>query len=115
MPSDCLFCAIGRGSIGSDVVRQDDDVMVFRDIAAQAPVHVLAIPKRHFANVAALVEADRDLAAKLLATAASVAEELGIDGTGYRLVMNTGADGGQTVDHVHIHLLGARHLGWPPG
>lgn len=115
MRNDCLFCAIGSGDIPSSVVGEDDEVLVFRDIAPQAPVHVLVIPKRHFANMAALVGAEPDLAARLLATAVQTATELGIADSGYRLVVNTGPDGGQAVDHVHLHLLGQRQLGWPPG
>lgn len=115
MRNDCLFCAIGNGEIPSSVVAEDDEVLVFRDIAPQAPVHVLVIPKRHFPNMAVLVGAEPDLAARLLTTAAQTASDLGIAVSGYRVVVNTGSDGGQTVDHVHLHLLGQRQLGWPPG
>lgn len=115
MADDCLFCAIASQTIPADVVRADEDVLAFRDIAPQAPVHVLVIPRRHFPNIAALAAEDVALTTKLLATAAALADELGVADSGYRLVLNTGPDGGQTVDHVHVHLLGQRQLGWPPG
>lgn len=115
MAEDCLFCAIASQRIPADVVRADDDVVAFRDIAPQAPVHVLVIPRRHYANIAALAADDSGLTTKLLATAADLAEELGVATSGFRLVLNTGPQAGQTVDHVHVHLLGQRQLGWPPG
>lgn len=112
--SDCLFCAIAEGQIPADVVLQTDDVVVFRDVNPQAPSHVLAIPKGHFADVGDLVTRDPELAARVLATAVEAAKELGLD-DGYRVVFNTGRDGGQTVPHVHAHVLGGRQMGWPPG
>lgn len=115
MADNCLFCAIAAHDIPADVVHADGDVVAFRDIAPQAPVHVLIIPRRHYPNVAALTAQDPALCSTLLASAAALAARLGLDAGGYRLVMNTGPDGGQTVDHVHIHLLGQRQMGWPPG
>lgn len=115
MEDNCLFCAIAAGAIPADVVFADEQVLACRDIAPQAPVHVLVIPRAHYPNVAALVRQDPVLASGLLACAAQLAGDLGVDAGGYRLVMNTGEDGGQSVDHVHIHLLGQRRLGWPPG
>lgn len=109
----CIFCAIASGDIPATVVSEDDRIMAFRDLNPQAPVHVLVIPKQHFANVVEL-SADPDLAAALLRTAAEVARSEGVEG-GFRLVFNTGADGGQEVDHVHAHVIGGRHMGWPPG
>lgn len=112
--TDCLFCAIAEGDIPADIVRADDRVIAFRDINPQAPVHILVIPRAHYANAGDLAAADTGLLGELVAFATGVAEEEGLE-RGYRLVVNTGEDGGQTVDHVHIHLLGGRHLTWPPG
>lgn len=113
--SDCLFCAIAAGDIPADIVHSDDDVIAFRDITPQAPVHVLVIPRAHHANAADLAEADPPLAAALLRAAGSVAEQEGIAESGYRIVTNTGAGAGQSVQHVHVHLLGGRSMTWPPG
>lgn len=115
MADDCLFCAIAAQAIPADVVLADDEVLAFRDIAPQAPVHVLVIPRRHYGTMAALAADDAGLTTKLLATATSLAADLGIAESGYRIVVNTGPDGGQSVDHVHLHLLGQRQLAWPPG
>ena len=112
--SQCLFCAIVRGDIPADVVWRDDDVVAFRDIAPQAPVHVLVIPTRHVASIGELAELDPALAGRLLQTAAQVAAQEGV-GTDYRLVCNTGAEAGQSVFHAHAHVLGGRDLTWPPG
>lgn len=109
----CIFCAIASGDIPATVVYEDDRIMAFRDLNPQAPVHVLVIPKQHLANVVEL-SADPGLAAEVLAVAAEVARADGV-ATGFRLVFNTGADGGQEVDHVHAHVIGGRHMGWPPG
>jgi histidine triad (HIT) family protein len=113
--SECLFCAIVAGDIPADIVYSDDEVIAFRDISPQAPVHILVIPRTHFANAAALVKADPGLSAALLRVAGSIAESEGVAQTGYRIVTNTGVQGGQSVDHVHLHLLGGRDLTWPPG
>lgn len=112
--SDCLFCAIVAGEIPATVVRETDRVLAFRDIAPQAPVHVVVIPKEHHADVSALTASDPALAGELLAEVARVAADEGLV-HGFRVVLNTGADGGQTVFHVHAHLLGGRGLTWPPG
>ena len=112
--SECLFCAIASGEIPADVVHSDDRTVAFRDINPQAPVHVVVIPKEHHVDVSALTAADPALAGELLATVSQVAREEGLV-SGFRVVLNTGADGGQTVFHVHAHLLGGRGLGWPPG
>lgn len=112
--TDCLFCAIAEGSIPADVVSAGERVMAFRDINPQAQVHVLVIPREHYANAGELAAAEPVLLGELVAFAAEVAVDEGLE-RGYRLVVNTGEDGGQTVDHVHIHLLGGRHLTWPPG
>lgn len=113
--SECLFCAIGSGDIPADVVFSDDDVVAFRDIAPQAPVHVLVIPRAHHANAAELAAADPTLTVALLRAAAQVAQQEGVSESGYRIVTNTGAGAGQSVDHIHFHVLGGRALAWPPG
>jgi histidine triad (HIT) family protein len=109
----CLFCRIARGEIPAAIVAESDHALAFRDINPQAPVHVLVIPRRH---VASLAEAtDAILLGEIALLAARVAREEGVSQTGYRTVMNTGADGGQTVHHLHLHLLGGRAMHWPPG
>ncbi len=112
--SDCLFCRIVAGEIPATVVHETDDVLAFRDIAPAAPTHVVVVPKAHHVDVAALTAADPDLAGRLLAAGAAVAAQEGL-GEGFRLVFNTGSDGGQTVFHVHLHVLGGRPMTWPPG
>jgi histidine triad (HIT) family protein len=110
--ADCLFCRIVGKDIPADVVLETDRTVAFRDIAPQAPTHVLVVPKRHFANAAELAAADPGLAGALIADATTVAdsERLGESG-GYRLIFNTGAGAGQTVFHAHVHVLGGRRLG----
>lgn len=112
--ADCLFCAIAAGEIPADVVARTDRFVAFRDIAPQAPVHVLVIPVVHHANASEVAVADAGLAGELIAFASQVAAQEGV-GDQYRLVMNTGADAGQSVFHVHAHVLGGRPFGWPPG
>lgn len=112
---DCLFCKMAAGTIKPDIVYEDDLVLAFRDIAPQAPVHVLLIPKRHVANLDAAGGEDAALLAHLLLTARRVARELAVADNGYRLVNNCNRDGGQTVYHLHFHLLAGRALHWPPG
>ena len=112
MSADCLFCRIARGEIPATIVAQNDDCVAFRDIDPKAPTHVLVIPREH---VASLSEAtDAAMVGKLALMAADIAKEEGLDG-GYRTVINTGPDAGQTVHHIHLHLLGGRQLHWPPG
>lgn len=111
---DCLFCKIVAGEIPATVVHETLTTLAFRDLEPQAPTHVLVVPKAHHPNAAALASAEPDLAADLLASAAAVAEQEGLD-NGYRLVFNTGADAHQTVFHVHLHVLGGRTMEWPPG
>jgi histidine triad (HIT) family protein len=113
--SDCLFCAIAAGDIPADVVHSDDEVLAFRDVSPQAPVHVLVIPRAHHATAAELAVADPALAGRLLQVAGKIAVREGVDGSGYRIVTNTGDSAGQSVHHVHFHLLGGRALTWPPG
>ncbi len=111
---DCLFCKIVAGEIPADKVYEDDEVLAFRDIAPQAPVHVLVIPKRHLAGPAAVEKEDAGLAGRLMAVAAEVARQEGV-GEHFRLVVNNGAEAGQTVFHLHMHVLGGRRMEWPPG
>jgi len=110
---DCLFCRIAAGEIPAERVYEDDDVVVFRDINPKAPTHVLAIPRRHIASAANLTDADGELLASLFAALRHVAEEAGL--RGYRIITNVGAESGQSVFHLHFHLLGGRPMAWPPG
>ena len=112
--SDCLFCRIAEGEIPADIVLRTDEMVAFRDINPQAPVHVLVIPVAHHANAADLAAADPSLAGRLLLAASEVAAAEGL-GDGYRIVLNTGEVAGQSVFHVHAHVLGGRPLHWPPG
>jgi histidine triad (HIT) family protein len=113
--TDCLFCRIVEGVIPSTVVRDDERTLTFRDVDAKAPTHVLVIPKDHYSNAAEIISDDPALFAEMVAAGTAVAEELGIAESGYRAVFNTGPDAGQSVDHAHLHILGGRHLTWPPG
>ena len=113
--SDCLFCAIANGQVPATRVLESDRVLAFRDINPQAPLHVLVIPKQHHQDVAALAKADDGLLDDVITLAHEVARAEGVADTGYRVVFNTGADAGQTVQHVHAHVLGGRSLAWPPG
>jgi histidine triad (HIT) family protein len=112
---DCLFCRIVAGEIPSTKVHQDELVFAFRDIAPRAPTHILIIPRDHIASAADLTEAHAEMLGRLFAVAARIAREEGIAESGYRLVSNVGRGGGQTVDHLHFHLLGGRPFSWPPG
>jgi histidine triad (HIT) family protein len=113
--ADCLFCKIAAGTIPADRLHDDDLVVAFRDIAPRAPTHILLISRRHIPSAADLTEADGPLLARLFAVAASLARDAGIAAGGYRLVSNVGRWGGQTVDHLHVHLMGGRPFDWPPG
>ena len=110
----CLFCKIADGSIPSTAVYQDEQCFAFTDIHPQSPVHVLIIPREHIASLDSTSAEHRELLGHLLGTAAAIARDKGL-GAGYRIVINTGEDGGQTVDHLHLHLLGGRPHAWPPG
>jgi histidine triad (HIT) family protein len=112
---DCLFCSIVTGEIPAEKVVESERTVAFRDINPQAPVHVLVVPRTHYPDLAALTAAGDGLLAEIAAQAHQVAVTQGVADTGYRVVFNTGADGGQTVGHVHAHVLGGRPLGWPPG
>ena len=113
--AECLFCAIVAGEIPATRVVETDRVLAFRDINPQAPVHVLVIPKTHYPHVAALAAADSGLLGEVITEAHRVAAAEGVGDSGYRFVFNTGEHAGQTVPHVHAHLLGGRSLTWPPG
>lgn len=112
---DCLFCKIVAGDVPADIVAESDTALAFRDISPQAPTHVLVIPREHRPNVAAVAAAGDVDVADLLRLAAEVAENEGIAESGYRMVANTGAAAHQTVFHAHVHVLGGRPMGWPPG
>ncbi|MDW8249828.1 MAG: histidine triad nucleotide-binding protein [Myxococcales bacterium] len=113
--SDCLFCRIVRGEIPAKVVYENDHVLAFHDIQPQAPVHTLVIPKIHVESLARLGAQQRELAAELVLGVQQVARLTGVESSGYRTVANTGAHGGQSVFHLHLHVLGGRPLSWPPG
>jgi histidine triad (HIT) family protein len=113
--SDCIFCSIAAHEVPATFVREDDQVLAIRDVNPQAPVHVLVMPRDHIESVAELTPAQDGLWGRMLHVAQSIAEDEGIDETGFRLVVNNGKNGGQTVDHLHLHLLGGRPMTWPPG
>ena len=115
MASDCLFCRIVAGEIPSTKVHEDDQIIAIRDIAPRAPTHILLIPRRHIASALDLTEADSPLVGHMFAIAADLARSEGIAEAGYRLVSNVGRWGGQSVDHLHLHLMGGRSFEWPPG
>ena len=113
--TDCLFCKMVSGEITPDTVYEDDDILAFKDINPQAPLHVLIIPKAHIATVNDLSDANAATVGRLFLTAKQIAADNGLTEPGYRLVMNCNADAGQTVFHIHLHLLGGRPMTWPPG
>jgi len=112
---DCLFCGIAAGQIPATLVVDGKRVVAFRDLNPQAPAHVLVVPRDHFRDVAALAAAGDGLLDEVVGVARQVADAEGIEATGYRVVFNTGRDAGQTVGHVHAHVLGGRPMTWPPG
>jgi histidine triad (HIT) family protein len=113
--SDCLFCKIRDGQIPAKVVYRDDVCLAFEDINPQAPTHVLFIPLKHIATVNDIAAEDRETVGHLFTAAAKLAQQRGHASNGYRVVMNTNRDAGQTVFHIHLHMLAGRHLTWPPG
>jgi len=113
--ANCLFCRIVAGDIPAEIVHETESTLAFRDINPQAPTHVVVVPRAHHANAAALAEADPALAGAVLRAAGDIAAAEGLTERGYRLVFNTGAGAGQSVFHVHCHVLGGRPLAWPPG
>ncbi|MCH7674676.1 histidine triad nucleotide-binding protein [candidate division KSB1 bacterium] len=112
---DCLFCKIINKEINSDILFEDDDVLAFKDINPQAPIHFLIVPKKHISTINDLQQEDEKLTGKMILTAQSLAKQENIDENGYRLVFNCNSDGGQEVYHIHLHLLGGRRMQWPPG
>ena len=113
--ADCLFCKMVNGEIAPDKVYENDAVLAFKDINPQAPVHVLVIPKKHIATMNDLEPGHDVLVGEMYLTAKKVAEKLGVAQSGYRTVMNCNEDGGQSVFHLHLHMLGGRQMDWPPG
>ena len=113
--SDCIFCKIIDGEIPSKVIYESDDVLAFKDLNAQAPLHVLIIPKKHIATINDLNTDNADVIGKLYLAAKKIAADAGYSDDGYRVVMNCGEAAGQTVFHIHLHLLAGRSLSWPPG
>ena len=113
--SDCLFCKILDGDIPCDKVFENEHVIAFRDVNPQAPTHVLVIPRKHISTVNDLTEDDKNIVGEMVLAAQAVATQEGIEEDGYRLVMNCNAGAGQTVFHIHLHLLGGRAMNWPPG
>jgi histidine triad (HIT) family protein len=113
--ADCLFCKIIAGQIPGAIVYQDDRLVAFKDINAQAPMHVLVVPRRHIATLNDLGPDDDGLVGEMTRRAAAIAKEHGHGDRGYRTVFNCNAEAGQTVFHIHLHVLGGRRLGWPPG
>ena len=113
--SDCIFCKIAAGEIPGSKIYEDDEMLAFHDITPQAPVHFLLIPKKHIKNLLELEAGDTALAGRLLNKAQELAKQSGCEEKGARFVINAKSHGGQTVDHLHIHILGGRPLGWPPG
>ena len=112
--SDCIFCAIASGEIPAEVLHADDRSVAFRDIHPHAPAHVLVIPRAHFSSLAEVPAGEEAVLGHLLGVCRDLAGRLGLGG-GYRVVINTGEDGGQTVGHLHLHILGGRRMTWPPG
>lgn len=113
--TDCLFCKIIAGEIPSGKVYEDEYVYAFNDISPEAPVHVLIVPKAHIASANDITEENAEIVSRIFLAAKKIAKEMGIAEGGYRIVNNCGEDGGQTVKHLHFHLLGGRSLAWPPG
>jgi histidine triad (HIT) family protein len=113
--TDCIFCRIAAGEIPADLVYEDELVVGFRDLNPQAPTHVLLIPRKHIASINELQPGDEAIIGRLYSAAAKVAAQEGFAESGYRTVINCNDDGGQTVFHVHLHLLGGRRMSWPPG
>jgi histidine triad (HIT) family protein len=112
---DCLFCKIINREIPASIIYEDDAVVAFNDINPQGPTHVLVVPKRHIASLNDLAPEDDQIVGEVVRRAAAIAKDRGISGPGFRAVFNTNRDGGQTVFHIHLHLIGGRSLHWPPG
>ena len=113
--SDCLFCKILDGEIPCDRVYENDQVIAFRDVNPQAPTHILVIPRKHISTINDLTADDKDIVGDMVLAAQTIAKQEGIEESGYRLVMNCNEGAGQTVFHIHLHILGGRNMNWPPG
>ncbi len=113
--TDCIFCKIAGGEVPTELVHEDDEIVAFHDLNPQAPTHVLVIPRRHIPTLLEAGEGDAGLLGRLQTTAVEIARRLGLDRDGFRLVTNCLEGAGQSVFHIHLHLLGGRRLGWPPG
>ena len=113
--SDCLFCKIVSGEISCDKLYENDKLVAFRDIDPKAPIHILVIPKKHIRSINELEISDQNLAGEILLAAKEIASIENIESSGYRTIFNTNSDGGQTVYHIHMHVMGGRQLHWPPG
>lgn len=111
----CVFCKIANNEISSKKVYEDEHILAFHDIAPQAPIHILIIPKRHFSTILEIEENDKELIGHIFLTANNIAKDMGFNEKGFRIVLNCNRDGGQTVFHVHFHLLAGRTMHWPPG
>jgi len=112
---NCLFCKIANKQINSEIVYENDDVLVFKDINQKAPVHLLAIPKKHVSSIMEIDKLSEGQVIEILRTIVKIAKEMGLDKDGFRIVTNTGASAGQSVDHLHFHILAKRSFNWPPG
>jgi histidine triad (HIT) family protein len=112
---DCIFCKIGSHELQAMVVYEDQELLAFRDIDPQAPVHILIIPKQHYPSPNSFTESDTALLGRLILAGQKIAAQERLADRGYRIVLNCGSDGGQSVEHVHLHVLGGRHMTWPPG
>lgn len=111
---DCLFCKIINKEIPAQIIYEDEHVLAFNDISPQAPTHVLIIPRKHISTLNDVEQGDETIVGHMIKTAAEIAKEMGFDQSGYRTVFNCNEDGGQTVYHIHLHLLGGKAMGWPP-
>ncbi len=112
---DCLFCKIINREVKSDIVFESDNVLIFKDISPEAPVHLLAIPKKHISSIMEIGELGDNTLKELMEAISSVAKDMGLDKDGFRVVTNTGSNAGQIVNHLHFHILGKRKFDWPPG
>jgi len=112
---DCLFCRVANGELPTEIIYKNDDILAFRDINPQAPTHVLVIPKRHIDSINHATPGDAELLGRMVLAAKEVAAQEGLHDAGYRLVFNINNHGGQTVYHIHLHVLGGRQMTWPPG
>lgn len=115
MEETCIFCRIAAGSIPARIAHEDELTLAFHDVDPRAPVHVLIVPRQHIPAIDQLAEGDAEVVGRLFVVARKLARELGVTDSGYRLVINNGKDAGQSVDHIHLHLLGGRPMKWPPG